>query len=383
MNNKNTHKVLAKNKSTARCKCADFKTSGFKITGDNSLAFISLKVALSRYFSTYKDLRIFAKHNSVDISKNPKYYEIYSEVIVHFQHFFELIMKDLLRSENELFAAKISKNSGTGFEVLVHLSKQEPIPPKLSEELMSIEFDEALHRLAKIEIKDPRRQKIQALIIKNKEAMETLNTLRNRTWHRGIYFLSSDQLDTFICKCIFPVLIEIQKANHYKLLMQYLPYAQKAGINVISELIKCHKKPKLNTSRVNLLKEIGRSTYESPLSNYYNALKLEKGKKRKIILSGKSMSFSKSSGLLRFRTPNDGERFAHVLATEKQSDLVHCPVCGRKTLILVCEQSDEGFMTETYTPEAECKTCSFHIFDDIDLKLKPFKIPNYFINKYE
>lgn len=360
-----------------------FKTSGFKAKGDKSLAFISIKIALSAFLGTYKKLRTYTLHCPDEISDSAMYFETYTEVIVHFQHFFEIIIKDILRSEHELYAAKIGKNKGSGFDALIELTRSCVLSPNAAEGLFSVEFDEAIYRLERIQIKNLKREKIKSAILCHKKAIGILNELRNRTWHRGAYFLPLEQLDRFVCKSILPAVLEIEKVNYYNALPKFLPYAQKAGINVLLELAKCYRSPSINVSKINLLKEIGRSTYESPYSNYYVALKAEKRKKSQtVMLNGKSVNFSASSGWLRLRTANDGERLAQILADEKNSELASCPVCGRKTLLLISVWSDDfeggSVGSVEYIPEAECKTCTFHIFDDINLSRQPYKISNFF-----
>jgi len=65
----------------------------------NDLAFMSLKIALKAYFSTYQtmnnSLHIFDDEHgnkSIDINHWPEYSIACSETIVHFQHFTELIV---------------------------------------------------------------------------------------------------------------------------------------------------------------------------------------------------------------------------------------------------------------------------------------------------
>ncbi len=380
---KNSKKINMKKNQSENYDCKDFLTSGFKAAANKSdvtLAFVSLRIALSAYFSTYKQLRDYKGRNPNDICNNLKYYELYTETIIHFQHFFELLIKDVLRSENELFAAKIGKAHGSSFEALVSVTKGLSISQTVLDNLFSIEFDEALKRLKHIIIVDTQKRKIQHAILSGKNEIETLTSLRNKTWHRGAYFLSLAQLDSFICKSILPVIIRIQKTNYYKNMIHYIPNTQKSDINVILELISCHKNGKhLNTSKISLLKEIGRSTYASPFSNYYKAIKKEKKSKPKVLLiQGKPARFSKASAWLRLFPDRDGEYSAKAIAGEKQSHVTECPVCGQKSLLVLLEWSDYEEGNYSYVPEVECKTCTFNIHSDINLSRKPYKIPNYF-----
>jgi hypothetical protein len=84
---------------------------------DIDLAFISLKIALKAYFSTYhcykSSMNLFIINGdwSDDIIypgylEKPmlaKYCEAYTECIIHFHHFAELVCKNFLRHDNPLF----------------------------------------------------------------------------------------------------------------------------------------------------------------------------------------------------------------------------------------------------------------------------------------
>lgn len=51
-----------------------------------------------------------------------KYYEEFLEIILHFYHFFELILKELLKKEHELLPLEIPRNS----ETLIKIIKNKP-----------------------------------------------------------------------------------------------------------------------------------------------------------------------------------------------------------------------------------------------------------------
>jgi hypothetical protein len=90
-------------------KLIDISKNGFRVceSRENELdiAFISLRLALKAYFSTYRDLKLNLSSlnsnifNIEDVDKNYSlsYYESCTETIVHFQHFFELACKHILK----------------------------------------------------------------------------------------------------------------------------------------------------------------------------------------------------------------------------------------------------------------------------------------------
>lgn len=79
-----------------------------------SFASISLRTAIRAYFSTFKSTRHYfnvlinpdanskEEQKEIDWQYNTDYIEQYAETIVHFQHFIELVCKEILRKEHEL-----------------------------------------------------------------------------------------------------------------------------------------------------------------------------------------------------------------------------------------------------------------------------------------
>ncbi len=131
---------------------------------DLTIAFLSLRSALKAWFATYSDIsrgirwiepdpeiaKITGEQDlrmqQMRIHTSSGYLELYVESIVHFHHFIELILKDILRQENELMAVDASRRP-----VLMHkLLKGEEISPEDYENLFSIEFRDASIRVTEL-----------------------------------------------------------------------------------------------------------------------------------------------------------------------------------------------------------------------------------------
>jgi hypothetical protein len=175
-------------------------------------AYISLRIALKSYFKTYKavenelDWKIVNTDNyKHDDNVYFHYCEYYSETIVHFQHFFELIIKQLLRHEHPLLAV----DTGNKHIVLYDLIKEGKASDKDLNNLNSIEFRKALERICRL-IKDKKLPNYSNLkfIYTEQQTLIELNKLRNRALHRGTYILKYKSLDQFIGKYILPLVSE-------------------------------------------------------------------------------------------------------------------------------------------------------------------------------
>ncbi len=153
---------------------------------NDSAAFLSLKTALHAYFETYR-VSFEEFQNPIKISELAKlekfdsnlYKSLYFTTITQFQNFFELILKDSVRRIDRLFAVK-----------------------------QSIGFHDALKRLKNIQEANPEEDVIKKIdfLLSKEEVLKKLNGLRNRIWHRGLYYLFYPKLDCFICGKILPLL---------------------------------------------------------------------------------------------------------------------------------------------------------------------------------
>lgn len=175
---------------------------------DLILAYRSLGIAMRSYLSTYQKLHHYFKSGIDDISHSPKYYEIYSETIIHIQHFFELVIKDILRDAHDIWTLDgIQVKDAVKNQFLLSL-----VVPKLKPSIIdtkkrtdiddrsSVTFHESLARLELLKgtSKFKRSKNIQ-LILENKAILTFLTELRNHVWHRGITYLPLAEFDSLVC----------------------------------------------------------------------------------------------------------------------------------------------------------------------------------------
>ena len=335
-------------------------------------AFQSLRSALIAYFETYHStlrdhpilpLKLLNKRRRFEIDE---YKTLYFTTITHFQHFFEFVLKDSLERINPILAAKFDK----GFEN-IYLATKRSKGQSISTESCSIEFGEAMKRLEEIKKIDSKNAVIVEInfLLKEAETLRTLNLLRNRIWHRGLFFLRYHNLDLFMGRQILPLVVEVMKLSCYcNQRWKYKPLECK--IDPIDEIIRICSSKRPSFEKIGLLKELGRAAYHNPLivfdnnshSSWWHAFNHDK------IEESKARTDGICKGIFPFT-------------------IYKCPVCGQKTLIKY-EFFDwtDGFDSKgnecqfdiTIPDKLLCETCSFFIKDNIkNLALIDIKEKNF------
>lgn len=321
---------------------------GKKDHGPTSLAEVSLKIALKAYFSTYRSMDfllkdILKKSNTkkTGFYHTKEYCEQCCESIIHFHHFFELTLKDILRDENPLLVEDASKKP----EILYKMLKGKTISEDDHEKLKSIEFDTTLNRLCTL-IKG---QNLGAgsldFLVSSRQILDSLNTLRNRLLHRGIYILSYSAFDLFIGKYILPLVITITQINS-KFDWKY--NVLKCGIDPLEEIINEFKNDSYNLFKIAYLKELGRSAYMNNVSND----------------NSKSISFFDQPKIEQLEEMSNS-----LQGSSNVNEIAECPVCGLKTLIIYDDVEFEDYDDATnsfsnpynFTWQARCVNCTFEI----------------------
>jgi len=286
----------------------DDKSEKFK-EGQESFgnaAFYSLKIALKSYFNTYHCMLgnlIYEDNNSIKkVKLDYEYYESYMETIVHFQHFFELITKDILEKENPLLALRHIKKP-----VILHkLLNKEEISESEYNESYSIDFNDVLETIYELVKNDRLSQTSCKIISKNKDTLSALNNFRNRIWHRGKFVLKYHSLDEFICKYVLPIVIEISNLDEYKCFKHEWEYRQEneLAVDILEKLIKEFETGLVDYTKIALFKEIGRASYDVE---------------------------SKLLG------PSIDEKIKMLKKFEEKHDMIFnvhtCPVCGNESLL--------------------------------------------------
>ncbi len=312
---------------------------------NDSAAFLSLKTALHAYFETYRaTYEGFSNPLKFDDStlqskfESDLYKTLYFTTITHFQNFFELILKDFLRKIDELLAVKWNEKFTT---YLYRKIKSKELCSNVF--CQSIEFSEALKRLKIIQKENPTDdviKKIEFLLVKeNDETLDFLNDLRNRIWHRGLYYLFYPKLDCFICGKILPLVKQVTDLDWYSENKEWIYKNLKCGVDPIASLINEIGNPPVNYEKIALLKEMGRAAYHNPIIQIDdNCSILERGAKVNCNYEKMKIVNAKVEGA----------------CNELLLKVYDCPVCGQNTFLkyeLDDTSFDENDRYPHYIPE--------------------------------
>ena len=336
--------------------------------GIHDLKMQSLKLALKAYFSTYKSIyyRIDeiiegpssdSEQAKVDSHLRDEYFEAYSETILHFHHFIELVLKDVLRSEHELLA----NDAGDKHLILFKLLTGEPVSQEDKEKTQSIQFGKALDRVVKL-IDSRKLPEFLNFVKQARASLDNLNERRNRVWHRGTVILRYKALDLLVGKYILPIIIQILNLEMYKGKERQWKHPKlHCGKDPIEEIVLEFQKDKPNYKRAAFFKELGRASYESPIA--YDPSRYE----------GRTLGRFDVEAWDCVHNEEHSKR-AERIATEESKqtieDVRECPVCGVKSLILYSDveyedydgQTGQGIGKAGYRNlEAKCWCCSFTV----------------------
>ncbi|WP_458449076.1 hypothetical protein [Fibrobacter sp.] len=338
----------------------DIESLGWK-TNDPA-AFQSLKSALIAFFETYQ--ATYSEHSAIDLSnidrrakfEISKYKSSYFTAITHFQHFFEYILKATLEKINPIFAEKYDER---GFSDIYALVQGLPLSEMSSQ---SIEFSDALKRLKKIKTIDVGNPIINEIdfLLQNEKTLNVLTNLRNRIWHKSLFFLQYHNLDLFIGQNILPLVKQTMALSEYASNETWRYKRLNCGKDPIDEIIAECTKATPSYEKIALLKELGRAAYCNPLS----------------VISATASPLEKC--LVEYgNSEKKAEHIAKADAVCKEfffTDVFDCPVCGQHTLIK--HEMIDGFETTDalgntieatcYIPEKiKCEACSFEVRENI------------------
>jgi len=380
---------------------------GFSLGEDNdvALAFLSLRIALKAFFSTYHSIRNRFDPNDPDLDKileeNVRYYEACAETIVHFQHFFELIIKDILRRDHLLLSSRVSSHP----TILYKLLHNQPLSDEENQKVCSVEFSDALKTLCKL-IESRQIQCFQDVqfIKDNKCTLEALNTLRNRVWHRGAFFLYYTKLDEFIGKYILPIIDVTTRLSQYRTVGFLWKYKHtECGIDPIESIrLEYQSNQSPNIGKIAFFKEIGRAAYNNPL---YDKKVLEQKRDERIskiekeiqelVKRGeqipKKLLISKKMADMPFRMASQFDspyiekaiKISKHVAKENFFKIIKCPICGVESFILYDESdsfqdSNTGeHVSYNWVHSAKCECCTFEIDSKLEIKQYSISIDDY------
>jgi hypothetical protein len=340
---------------------------GFTLENSNDqeldIAFNSLKLALKAYFSTYQcfknNLNIFTGKSVdsevIDFHHQSEYSELCTETLIHFQHFFELACKKILKEEHPL----LSDLALSKAPVLHKLLNGKKLSDEESIGLRSIEFSEAISRLCELIKSEQIKDYDKLLFIRdNKDVLNQVNVLRNRIWHRGVFVLRYAALDKFICKYVLPLVQNFMHLDCFTGNDKAWKYRSlSCGVDPISELISEYRTDPINVKKVAFIKELGRAAYNNPL---YEG-----------VMSNKKpfMNFAELYNREHIRR---AVRISEAEAKHELASIEMCPVCSVESLVIFseseCDYDESGYIVNgyTYTDRVKCECCDLSLSSGID-----------------
>jgi hypothetical protein len=232
-------------------------------------ALTSLTIGLKGYFSTYNTLHSFnynlntlTETQEKQLCEFSEYHENYMQSIIHFHHFLELIMKDVLRSNNENLANKLKGNNVKETCLLERINEGSSLD-EISFTNKSVEFNVSVKRICALS-----HNSVKDIVVQHMDTITEINLLRNKLLHRGSYFLTYMQLDDFIVKKILPLVHELlYKSGLWdgEELEEYWRYDNDyADIDPITELLNKSEEKNINYKAVAFYKAIGLAMYQKP-----------------------------------------------------------------------------------------------------------------------
>lgn len=294
------------------------------INRPGTLPLLSLGIALRAYFSTYHQVSmnffLFTKDGTPieeDNEHQISYYTSCFEVIIHFQHFAELVCKAFLRNEHPLLALESAQKTSIFYKLI----NNDPITSEEQDNLKSVEFSKSLERICTLaELTKNKENKIRYNIFaKWQKPLEQLNILRNRLWHRGTFILRYPALDQFVGVYILPFVNEVVSLPEYSNLeaaWKYKPLY--CGIDPIKAIINnFSQNSRYTRHEIAFLKELGNGAYKNPL--WIGPL------------------FSDEDSIVKQRNEyiqNNVEADALIALPNRQAkEVLRCPVCGMLSLL--------------------------------------------------
>ncbi|WP_010191741.1 hypothetical protein [Bacillus sp. m3-13] len=312
----------------------DLVKEGFNLMdGDhrqNGLAVSALKIAFNSYFKTYQSMKMIIPYildgERKDEFHHFKYFEFYGETIVHFQHFAELVCKEILRQQHELLVLEPGRKKHV---ILYKLLNDNRLDESEIGGLNTIEAGATLERLVAL-INAGLIDEKYKFILNHKNTIQKLNYLRNRIWHRGTYILNYRALDVFIGMYVIPFINDVlELSNELRIANSIWHYGEiHTSINILKEIETEAKKGfDYDLTKVAFLKELGRAAYEH--NNNDTA----------VVDSNKQ------------------ERVKRTAQTELNADsevgrICFCPICGMETLAVI------------FYDEIRCFNCSLNIISE-------------------
>lgn len=246
---------------------AKFQTLGNVVSDFENNALMSLRIALISFFNTelgYSN-RTFYKIIDEDHFEeiNLSFAENYFASIIHFQHYFELTAKEILRRKNECLILDFKNNE-------FDLSELSNGFLKTSNENIwggkTISFIDSCKRLQDCFKKN---------IIENNNVKEMdqyikififLNKIRNSLWHRGAILMNENDYDHFLVTYLIPTALDFIEFFYGEKYLKIWHYGLlNSDIDILEELNRLSIEG-YTKEKTYILKCLGRAAYNARLS---------------------------------------------------------------------------------------------------------------------
>ncbi|NMI05795.1 hypothetical protein HF638_17605 [Paenibacillus sp. SZ31] len=330
----------------------EFKDDYFTCKNITPSALTSLTLAMKGFFETYNTLHSF-NYNLDNFSELQEkqfceftdYHENYMQVIIHFHHFIELIIKDALRFHSENLANNLRDSKVKEGGLLQFLRDGRDIGD-INFTDKSVEYDKSLNRALALP-----NSSLQGILIQHKEALEEINTLRNMLLHRGARFLLYKQLDEFVVRMILPlvqdILYKCEELWDGEEIREYWCYDNDySDIDPIEELTNMSKEEVIDHKAIAFYKAVGSALYQKPVGNLLRSIYEEdlikqiydiqdKSKKTCFVCSNDTLFLYPDIDYSSTHKLNKGEHYF-------KSNKAVCTECGLRLYKDVNEPADYG-----------------------------------------
>lgn len=341
---------------------------GFRLDPSNhhisNFALISLRKALFSYFSTYQSLKYDLKLITNLANYSPfsdeqmnytytrvEYLETYTETVLHFHHFIELVCKEIMKSKHPLLVVNAQKKHELFYQLI---KNPDLVSNNQIDNLNTLDFLTMIDRM-NVLISNGWLESKYSFIKEYSQIIWSLNKYRNEITHKGVFVLKYLSLDIFIGKYILPLvkeIINLSECNQY----EYILNARNinSSIRPVDEIInECKNKDSgFNFEKIAVLKEIGRSSFLNPLTNMQGVDEFEWSRKDKI---RRAIQIA------------EHELESSIADASLVEGVNKCPVCGVKSLITYEEHYESGEMEDgtyergSYNYNIKCHCCSFEL----------------------
>lgn len=307
-------------------------------------AIASLEIAVNSFLETYREVRYSLNLELIgtkwgdsaeeNLCVSSSYQAKYLQIIFHFHHFLELIIKDVLRSIHPLLATKINSDNSSS---LMKLIEGENVEPTNND---TVEFNSALKRISTLPSDSKWKGLSRILTLKrNAETLKILNTLRNKAWHRGVFILKYTELDKFIGANVLPLVLAIIYNTFLWMNKEVFTYSGKGGLEPVLRLIKAAQSKDVDHKEIAFFKEISLS-----IRNIPRKLRTINGVKMPSLSEVRARSRFEIGGILEIRK---------------------CFVCGEKTMLLhdECDNDEDSWWWYVY--KIHCENCGLDLYHDL------------------